>query len=117
MLMSLALDHVINVIRFHSISYLRINDIVLLFKSTSCPPHPHKHNLYSTPNTLLCFHKGLYLKILFISLNKIKRSLVNFYLIASLFDKNSPLRKIFLYEPMKKVPELFASSPSRIPVF
>ena len=37
--------------------------------------------------------------------------------LASLFDKNSPLRKIFVNEPMKKDPELFASSLSRIPVF
>ena len=34
-----------------------------------------------------------------------------------LFKKNSPLRELFVYEPMTNFPEVFASTPNRIPIF
>ena len=37
--------------------------------------------------------------------------------LASLFEINLPLRQLFMYEPIKKDPELFDSTPSRIPIF
>ena len=37
--------------------------------------------------------------------------------LASLFKKNSPLCPLFVYEPIKKDPELFDSTSSRIPIF
>ena len=40
-----------------------------------------------------------------------------YFNLVLLFEKNSPLRELFVYEPMTNLPEVFTSTPNRIPIF